>query len=339
MTSGAVVSASLLAALANPAVWLLALAGFLLRGGVILVLAPVIVLPSAVGLANAVGPMLTTLVLGGTSPQVVILLVAVVGGVFTWLLGGGWLAAILEAEAIRRVVADEVVDPEGASRAPLPGPVRAAGHILAARLVAGLPLAVALAAGSMRLVDLAYRELTLPTETGPSLIVRVARAAPDALFWIGVTWLLMEVWGALAARRIVLARDGAIPALGQAVIHVLRRPLTTVALALLPLAVLLVVLVPSAVASATTWDAIRAELAGQAAPLTVAALVVLFVTLWGGGLVLIGMVSAWRSAAWTIEAAGTFGGVRHPSTGEWPATTTPATLGDLRPRGADHEPR
>jgi hypothetical protein len=338
MTSGAVVSASLLAALANPTVWIIALAGFLLRGGIVLVLAPVVVIPSAVGLANAFGPMLTTIVLGGPSPQIVVLLIAVIGAAFIWLLGGGWLAAAFEAETIRRIALDDAPGSDPVVR-PARGPLGAAGPILAARLVAALPFVVALAAGSMRLVDLTYRELTLPSEIGAALLVRVVRGAPDALFWMGLTWLLFEIWGAMAARRIVLAGDDPLPALGRSVLQALRRPVATLALAILPLAVLLVVLVPSAVASGTTWDAIRAELAGPAAPLTVAALVLLFVLLWGAGLVLLGMVSAWRSAAWTIELAGTFGGVTDHLTGEWSSAPASARLGDLRPREVEHDPR
>jgi hypothetical protein len=338
MTPGAVVSASFLAALAAPAVWVLTLAGFLLRGGVVLLVAPVVVLPSAVGLANAFGPMLTTLVLGGPSPQIVLLLVAVVVGAFVWLLGGGWLAGLLEAEAIRRLAAEDAIERGHAAPAALPA-TAAAGQILAARLVAGLPLAVATAAGSLRLVELTYRELTLPSAYGAPLIVRVIRGAPDALFWIVVAWLVLEVWGALAARRIVLLGDGALPALGRAVVHALRRPATTVALAILPLATLLVVLIPSAVALSATWHAIRAELAGDAGALAVAGLVSLFVGLWGGALVLLGLVSAWRSATWTVEMAGTFGGVGHPLTGEWPAGSVPASMGDLRPHTAERDPR
>lgn len=337
MSHGAVVSASFLAALAAPAVWAITLAGFLLRGGIVVIVLPILVLPSAVGLANAFGPMLTTLVLGGPSPQIVVLLAAVVGAAFLWLLGGGWLAAALEAEAIRRIAVEEALERDGGT--PAPRVRAAAGQILAARLVAGLPLAVAAAAGSLRLVELTYRELTLPSAIGAPLVVRVIRGAPDALFWIVVTWLLMEVWGAIAARRIVLRGDAAGAALRHAVVQLLRRPLSTVALAILPLATLLVVLVPSAVALSVTWQAIRAQLADAAEPLLVAASVTTFVALWGGMLVLLGLVTAWRSAAWTIEGAGTFGGVPHPLSGEWLAAARSTTVGDLRPRRADQDPR
>ena len=52
------------AILARPATWPLALLTFLLRGGLLLVAAPILVLPSAVGLANVVVPWLSALVFG-----------------------------------------------------------------------------------------------------------------------------------------------------------------------------------------------------------------------------------------------------------------------------------
>ena len=341
MRLGAAVSASFLSALADPAIWVLTLCAFLIRGGIVVVVAPIVVIPSAVGLANVLGPTVTSMVLGGVSSDVLALAVAIVGGAFVWLLVGGWVAALLEAEAIRRVARDELdVGTDGSATSPrLASPARAAGHILAARLAAGLPLAVAVAAGSVRLVDLAYRELTLPSETGPSLIVRVIRGAPDTLTWIALAWLLAETLGAIAARRVVLYRDAGIPAVARAVLHVLRRPVQVLLVAVLPLSVLILVLVPSTVATSVTWDAIRAELAGQAEPVAVALLVLLFVTLWVGGLVLAGVVTAWRSAGWTVEVGGTFGGVTHHRTGEWSVPAGSGRLGDLRPRRADHDPR
>ena len=341
MRHGAAVSASFLAALEHPAVWALTLCAFLIRGGLVLVVAPIIVIPSAVGLANILGPTVTSVALGGLRPDVVVLFATLVGGAFAWLLIGGWAAGVLEAEAVHRIWAEEAAeDPRrvGMSERAMT-PVHAAGNILAARLAASLPLAIMVAAGSVRLLEITYRELTLPSETGPSLIVRVIRGAPDALTWIVLAWLLAETLGALAARRVVLNGESGIPALARAVLDLLRRPVAVLALAVLPLAVLILVLVPSAIATSMTWDAIRSELAGQAEPLVASLLVLLFVALWVGQLMLIGMVTAWRSAGWTIEMAGTFGGVTDRRTGEWSLPTASGTLGDLRPRGADHDPR
>ena len=71
MTVGATLVASLLAILSRPATWLLALATFLLRGGFLLVLAPIIVLPSAVALGNILTPLLSTIVFQGFTPSIV----------------------------------------------------------------------------------------------------------------------------------------------------------------------------------------------------------------------------------------------------------------------------
>ena len=56
MSIGAALLASFLVTLVRPATWALALAAFLVRGGVLLVLAPIVVLPSAVGLGELPGP-------------------------------------------------------------------------------------------------------------------------------------------------------------------------------------------------------------------------------------------------------------------------------------------
>jgi hypothetical protein len=71
MSAGAALGASLLAVLATPASWVLALLSFLLRGGIVLVLLPVVTVPSAVGLGNVLGPALTDLVLGDTMTALV----------------------------------------------------------------------------------------------------------------------------------------------------------------------------------------------------------------------------------------------------------------------------
>jgi hypothetical protein len=89
----------------------------------------------------------------------------------------------------------------------------------------------------------------------------------------------------------------------------LRHPVRTLIIELLPLALLLAVMAPSAAAAAAAWTAVRASLATGGSVAITIVLVAAFVGLWLGGLVLAGAVSAWRSAAWTLEAAGTFGGI------------------------------
>ena len=100
MTVGATLVASLLAILGRPSTWPLGLATFLLRGGFLLVLAPIVVLPSAVGLGNVLAPLLETVVFRGVTPAIVMLLVTVVVALVVWLVGGGLLAAAVETELV-----------------------------------------------------------------------------------------------------------------------------------------------------------------------------------------------------------------------------------------------
>lgn len=334
----ALLLASLLATLANPSTWILALAGFLVRGGIILVLAPIVVVPSAVGLANLVAPTLTSLVFGGISGEVLTTVVLIVVAVASWLVLGGLAAAAVEAEGVRVIAQDEDVA-GGAGRPGEPTRSGTTMRILLARAVAAGPLVIALATGSIRVVAVAYRELTVPSDVTAPLVLRVVRGAPEAIAWIVLAWILAEIVGALAARRIVLAGDGVIAALGGSVRQIVRSPFNAVVAFIVPLAVLVGVLVPSAVASVASWDTVRATIANDAGPAAVVAWMIVFVGLWVGGLVLIGMACAWRSAVWTLETARTFGGVTTGRPGDWTPTADTATLADLRPHEADSDPR
>ena len=157
---------ALLVTLATPVTWPLALATFLVRGGVILVLLPIVVLPTTVGLGTTFGPTLTSVAFGSVPLQVIVVagtvgLVAVAGVVV-----GGWLAAALEAEGARIVARDEEIVALGAlvvspAAAMATSSSRVAARILAARLIASVPLVVVLALGSIRLVGIDLPWLTI----------------------------------------------------------------------------------------------------------------------------------------------------------------------------------
>ena len=71
-----------------------------------------------------------------------------------------------------------------------------------------MPLGVALALGSIRLVFVTYRELTAPIDVATPIVIRVLRGSPEVVVAVVVTWMLAEIVGALAARRIALGRCG-----------------------------------------------------------------------------------------------------------------------------------
>jgi hypothetical protein len=313
VTTGKVLTGALLATLAAPATWPLALAAFLLRGGILLVALPIVVLPTTVEVGNAVAPALMSVVFGSVSAEIVVPIVAIVVGALAWLIGGGWLAATLEEEAVRIVARDEdlaVLSGAAGSGARTAGG-HVAGRILAARLLASVPLAAALALGSVRLVIVAYRELTSPLDVGTPVALRVLLGAPEVVVAVVATWSLAEIVGALAARRITLADSGVRAAVRDAVVTCVRQPLATLAWFCLPTLALALVLVPSALAAASAFGGTAGVLGERSDPLQVLMSVAVFIALWGVGLVLTSVVCAWRGAVWTVAGVtgeGTFGG-------------------------------
>jgi hypothetical protein len=231
------------------------------------------------------------------------------------MVAGGVLAAVLEAEAARIVAAHEDVAPATGVRThqravdELPDPLTArlarrrrteAARVFLVRAAAHLPLVVALAWGTARLVAVTYRELTNPGDVTTPLVWRVLLASPDVVAAIVVTWMVGQALGALAARRVVLARGGILRALRDASLTVVRHPLVVLADFWLPTLVLGLALAPSALAAASAGDVVREAMNTSRDPLEVFLAVVLFVSLWVVGLALTSVICAWRAAVWTV---------------------------------------
>ncbi|HEY8636752.1 MAG TPA: hypothetical protein VIL81_05750 [Candidatus Limnocylindrales bacterium] len=326
MNRGGVLTRALLFAASSPAIWPLALATFLLRGGIVILALPILVLPTPAGLANVFAPTLTALAFGSISAEVYVFGGVATASLVVWLVVGGWVAAVLEAEGARIVGLDEGI------HAPRPRPLarsHVAGRILAARLVALVPLAIALALGSVRIVLVTYRELTNPLDVSTPLVMRVLRESPEVVAAVIVTWILGETVGGIAARRIVLAGNGVAAALRFAIATGIRHPGSTLARFGLPAMVLLVVLLSSIVAAGSAWSAVGGVLVSGSDPRAGLAIVALLVVVWLAGLLVTGLVCAWRAAIWTvaeIAREGTFGGSADRRPGDWQTDRTSATL-------------
>jgi hypothetical protein len=338
MIVGVTLVASLLVTLARPATWPLALAAFLLRGGFLLVLAPIIVLPTTVGLGNILTPLVTALAFRGFAAIALPLAAVGVAGLL-WLVGGGVVAAAVESELVRRVAADDEAWPGALPPRGLAPAEHPAWRVVTVRLIAHVPLVLALSWGAIRIVAVAYRELTVPSDVAVALAIRVVGGAPDAVALVIAAWLLGETVGSLAARRVILLGEHVPSALGRAVVRLVRHPLRCVALALIPLLPQILVLAAVGIAASATWDALRAALSFEGEPLVTLALLAALVGLFSGGLLLIGVASTWRAAVWTADLAGTFGVAGHGPEGQWNGETESGTLSDLRPRGVDPDPR
>jgi hypothetical protein len=264
---------------------------------------------------------------------------AVVVGLLLWLFGGGMVAAAAESELTRRVAGDEDSWPAGSPRAGFVTVAHPAWRVLTVRLIAHLPLLLALSWGAIRIVTATYRELTVPSDVGVPLVLRVAGAAPDALAVLFVAWLLGEVVGAIAARRVILLGERVPTALGAAIVRLVTKPLRAATFALVPLVPLVFVLVVVGFAGSATWEALRAALSIGSDRLVAIALVLALVALFAGGLLLIGVASAWRASIWTVELGGTYGAMGHGPVAYWNRPAESGTLSDLRPRGVDPDTR
>ena len=160
MTWSAALGASLLIVLARPGLWVIALGGFLVRGGILVFFVPIVALPSPVGLATAFGPTITTLVLSGPTPALLlaITLLAVVIALVFFL--ATWAAALAERALILALATDDELPDEmriGTERGP------SAWRLVAVRLAAQLPLWVVLALTSSRIVELSLIHISEPT--------------------------------------------------------------------------------------------------------------------------------------------------------------------------------
>ncbi len=286
--------AALAATLARPAWWSMALAAFLVRGGILLLLLPILTLPTPAELALVLSPTISALAFGGLTPAVflAILGVLLVALVMLGVIGltGAWLdrAQLLEAGS------DEDLE---LGWTPARASLRDA---LALRLAAHLPTLAAVAYATFRLIGATYDELLSPGDAAIPLVARIVERAPDAILAVALTWLAGESIGALAARR-TAAGSSFREALARSARQLAgRRGLATLCVTTLAVAT---VLVPFLVVAARSWAHLREVLLEGAHPALIGAALLVLVATWILGLATAGAALAWRTAAWTAEVA------------------------------------
>lgn len=287
-------AAALLATLARPAWWALALAGFLVRGGFLVVFLPLVQLPSVAGLANAVGPTLVGFVFGGPSVPFLVLVGTIALAAIAWLLAGGLLGGSLDLALIREAAAEEELEDRDAPR------FGGARRAFALRAIAHGPTAAVLAWGAVRVVDAAYQELIRPGDPAIPVAVRVALRIPEIVALLAVAWGVGEAVGGAAVRH--LAWGASVPrALGRAG-RTLVRPSGVVTFVVTNASFGAVVLA-SATASGVAWDHLRVVLVDGGTGNEIRLALILFSLTWAGGLWLLALAAAWRATAWTFEVA------------------------------------
>lgn len=300
LTTRGVTIAAMLIALGRPAWWLLALAGFLARGGIVVFVLAIVSVPSPLVLSNILAPLVTPLAFGTLLPQTVVLIAVGVGLALFWLIAGGWFAAATEIALIREAQAS--ADDEGLPAAgEVPVGRRLAVRAAAAHLLAHAPTALVLGAGSVAIVGVVYAELVNPSDSGP-IALRVVVGAALPLGAIVGAWAFGELVGGLAVRRIALGGSSIAGGVAGGVRDLVLRPIGSLVMPLLMMLVLAIDLGAVLATVAIVLGQVRDRLTGGiddpvATGLTVATLG----ASWSLALVVTGLIAAWRSVALTFE--------------------------------------
>jgi hypothetical protein len=280
--------------LRSPRWWAIGLAGFLARGGIVVFALPIVVLPSVVGLTTFIGP--NSITAAGLAPRLVALLALTVALLVAWVVLGTLVAAAVDRFLVRAVV-DTVgtgQPPDGAGRGP------GLARLVAIRLTCLAPFGVGVAVGGLRLGQVGYQELILPSDSTTPFVVRVLLGAPEVVALLVLTWLASEVLGAVAVRLALVEGRTVVGSLAAGLGWIVRRPVRSTAVTVATVLGSLIVVGPAVAAATIVWGDVRVVLLGTADPLASVAVVALFVVTWAGGLALAGIAAAWRSAAWSL---------------------------------------
>jgi hypothetical protein len=275
-----------------PRLWAVGLAGFLARGGIVLFALPIVVLPSVVGLITFIGP--NSVTAAGLAPRFVTLVAIVTAGLVAWIVVATIVAAATDVALI-----GAVVHAMGTGSAPA---VRRPGlaTLFVIRLASLVPFALGVALGGVRLGQVGYQELILPSNGTSHFVIRVLQGAPEVIALLLVTWLLTELIGAVAVRLAIVEGRTAAGSLGGSPVWIARRPLRSLVVAAGTVIGSILVLTPAIIVAAVAWEAVRTALLGDAGPIVDVVNVVLFVGVWAVAVVLAGIVATWRSAAWSL---------------------------------------
>jgi hypothetical protein len=282
-----------------------ALLAFLARGGLLLLVAPTVVLPTLIGLANLVGP--ASVGPGGPGPRLTTMIVVALAAATVIAIAGTVVAAAAEAALHRASVSWGAERRAGRSPinfglALVPASLwRGAARIAVIRLVLLVPVVAAVAAALPAWTVVAYRELTLPSDVTVPLLVRIVAGTPAASGLVVAAWLAGEVVGGFAARRAVLLDTPSRRALWQGLGDPFRAPLGTLLTTGAALVVSVAALAPAVWVLAGAWDAVRRPLVDEGLVAAAVGGALLMAAAWAGALLLAALAAAWRHALTTAE--------------------------------------
>ena len=281
--------AALLATLVRPRWWALSLAGFLVRGGVLVLALPIWIFPTPAQLTSLAGPSVIGAGLASPTPALVAIVVGGLVGLSVALLASSLLGGWIDADLVRAAAADDEL---GALE------LRTVPADLAAtvRVVAHLPTLAAVVVAGAAVIESATLELLNPVPSSEPLVMRVIGHMPLPVAILVAAWILGEAWGGVAVREL---------AVGAGVVRSLGRGLRTL-LSLRGIATLVVTDAVVLAAAAAMWlvlgrafDRVWPVVLDGADPAMLVVPVVLLAASWAAALWLIALVTAWRAAMWT----------------------------------------
>ena len=295
-----------------------ALAGFLLRGGIVLLALPSVILPSVIGIASVTGVDAISIAGQPTTWLVELIVLAIVVAI-AWLSVASLVGSVIDVWLIQIML-----DPGQSTRQEgLPVPqVWLLLRLAAIRMICLVPLAIAIAWAATRIFTATYDELTTPTNLTSPLPLRVVLAAGDAVAVVVLVWLAAETLAAIAVRREILVGGGIRQSLIDATTEVVRRPISTLLTAIVSYVTSALAIGLALVGTSIAFDWCRIAARNQEPvavklgigsfstirdfrPVVFTLAVVALVVVWVVALAVSAVTSAWRSAAFTSEVADT----------------------------------
>lgn len=277
--------------------WIVGLASFLVRGGLLLVLVPLVMPPTPAEIGGLLGPEIVGSGLATPTPALMTLVLLLVVGLAAALVVTSLVGAWLEVTLVATMFEEPELrtgDPAAATPAGFQGVVLRAA---AARLIAHVPTAVAAVIALAAIAGVAQDELTSPSGTGP-LEGRILGRAIGPVAVTILVWLVAEAWAGVATRHLVLGGSFG-EALGRGLAGVARP--SGLATLVLGTAAAGLPLLALSLAAGRAYDRLWPLVFDGADPRLIVAALGLLVATWAVGLWLVGIGLAWRSAAWSAE--------------------------------------
>jgi hypothetical protein len=282
---------------------MLGIIGFALRGGIVFLTVPILILPTSVEARLLLGSNLGSTGLTGTFYVLVAALSALTLLAAVVIL---YVLARSELALFARFVNSSAPSAEHAWLRPGPVADERRNHLVARLyviqalallgiLVAAVPLAAAIG-------QVTLQEILLPSSSA-SIYARIARdVALPVIGWIGAI-ILVEAVSAVATRRVLAASFGL-----RVHVRMARHPFRPVLVAAIGWLLFVGAIVLSLAALGLSWDVVRSVflttgLSGESSEVVSAVLVaLLFATVFTGALVLCGLVSTIRAGLWTLAS-------------------------------------